>query len=65
MAGATAGIADGENRHGMSLAAVALGAAAAMADEALEQGAAEEVLGLGEASGEAVEFAGKLLLFHQ
>ena len=50
---ARAGIADGENRYGMSLAAIALGAARAMPDDSLEQRAAEDVLCPGEARGEA------------
>ena len=56
LADARAGIANGENRHGMSFAAIALGTARAMPDDSLEQGAAEDVLGAGEARDEAIAF---------
>ena len=56
LADARAGIADGENRYGMSFAAIALGAARAMPDDPLKQGTAEDVLGAGEARGEAIAF---------
>ena len=54
LADARAGIADGENRYGMSFAAIALGTARAVPDGPLEQGAAEDVLGAGEAGGEEI-----------
>ena len=57
LADARAGIADGENRYGMSFAAIALGTARAVPDDSLEQGAAEDVPGVGEARGEAIAFA--------
>ena len=53
---ARAGIADGENRYGMSFAAIALGTTRAVADDSLKQGAAEDVPGAGEARGEAIAF---------
>ena len=56
LADARAWIADGENRYGMSFAAIALGTARAVSDDALEQGAAEDVLGAGEARSEAITF---------
>ena len=61
---ASAGIADGQDRYRVSLAAVALGAAGAVTDGAIQQGAAEEVSGFGETSGEPVELTGCLLCFH-
>jgi hypothetical protein len=48
----------------VTFAVVALGAAGAVADDALEQGAAENAAGAGEARGEAVAFASDPLLFH-
>jgi hypothetical protein len=59
-----AGIADSQHSDGMALATGALGAAGAMADGALEQGAAEDLAGLGEAGEEAVALADDLLLIH-
>jgi hypothetical protein len=47
LANATARIADSEDRHGMTFAALTLGATGAVADSALEQGAAKEVAGWG------------------
>jgi hypothetical protein len=64
LARALAGIADREDRHGVTFAAVALGAAGAVADDALEQGAAENAGGVGEARGKAVAPVGNLLMFH-
>ena len=64
LADARAGIADGENRYGMSFAAIALGTARAMPDDSLEQGAAEDVLGAGEARGEAVALTKSGFLIH-
>ena len=59
------GIADGEHGDGMPFAARTLGTAGAMADGALEQGAAEDVAGVGETLEEAVAAADDLLLLHQ
>jgi hypothetical protein len=64
LADARAGIADGENRYGMSFAAIALGTARAMPDDSLEQGAAEDVLGAGEARGEAIAFTKSGYMIH-
>jgi hypothetical protein len=64
LAGAWPGIADGEDRNGVTFAAVALGATGAVADDALEQGSAENVGGAGEMGSKAVAFAGKFGLFH-
>jgi len=60
----TAGIADGEDGDGMAFAAGALGAAGAMADGALEQGAAQDLAGLGQAGQETVALSDDLLLLH-
>ena len=48
MARALAGIADREDGNGVTFAAVALGTAGAVADDAMEQGAAKNVAGVGE-----------------
>ncbi len=64
LAGAPAGIADGENRYGMSFATVALRTALAVADDSIEQGAAEDVSGVGKARDEAIANADSGLLFH-
>ena len=64
LSGATAGIADGEDRDGMTFATSALEAAGTVADDALEQGAAENVGGAGKARGKAVALASGLQLFH-
>ena len=64
LANDAAGIADGKDGDRMALAASALGAAGAMADDALEQGAAEDLAGLGEAGEEAAAFADDLLVIH-
>jgi hypothetical protein len=64
LADASAGIADSENRYGMSFAAIALGTARAVTDDSLEQGAAEDVLGAGEARGEAIAFKKRGWLIH-
>jgi hypothetical protein len=61
---AFAGIADREDGYGVTFAAVAPGAAGAVTDEALEQGAAEDVAGAGEARGKATAFADGPRLFH-
>ena len=58
-------IADGEDGDGMAIAAGAFGTAGAMADGALEQGAAEDFAGLGETAEEAVAPADDLLMIHQ
>ena len=54
LADTRAGIAGGENSYGMPFAAITLGTARAVPDDSLEQGTAEDVLGAGEARGEAV-----------
>jgi hypothetical protein len=59
-----AGIADSEHGDGVAFAAGAFGAAGAMADDAMEQGAAEDLAGLGEAGEEAVALADDLFLLH-
>jgi len=48
----------------VTLATVAPGAAGAVANDALEQGAAENVAGVGKARGKAIAFTGSLRLFH-
>jgi hypothetical protein len=60
LARALAGIADRQDRNGVTFATVALGTAGAVADDAFEQGAAENVAGIGEMRGKAVAFAGDL-----
>jgi hypothetical protein len=60
----TAGIADGEDGDGMALATGALGTAGAMTDGALEQGATEDLTGLGETGYEAVAPLDDLLVIH-
>ena len=60
----TAGIANGEDGDGMAFAARAFGAAGAMADGALKQGAAQDLAGLGEAVEEAVALLNDPLLLH-
>ena len=64
LAGTGTRITDGENRYGMSFAAVALGTAGAMTDDALEQGTAEDVSGRGELRGEPIKFADSDIVFH-
>ena len=64
LARALAGIADREDGNGMTFAAVALGTAGAVADDAIEQGAAKNVAGVGKTRDKAVAFAGDLRLFH-
>ena len=64
LARAFAGITDREDRDGVTFAAVAPGAAGAVTDDALEQGAAQDVAGVGEARGKAIAFADRLRLFH-
>ena len=64
LARASAGIADREDGYGVTFATDALGAAGAVANDAFEQGSAEDVAGVGEARGKAVAFAGRVLLFH-
>ena len=60
----TAGIADGEDGDGMTFAAGAFGTAGTMADGALEQGAAEDLAGLGKAGQEAVASLRDWLVIH-
>jgi hypothetical protein len=48
LARASAGITNSQDGYRVTLAAVALGAAGAVTDDAFEQGAAEEVSGFGE-----------------
>jgi len=57
-------VADGEDGDGMAFAAGAFGAAGAMANDALEQGATEDVAGLREAGEEALSVADGLLMIH-
>jgi hypothetical protein len=57
-------IADRENGYGMTLAAVAYGAAGAVADDAVEQGATEDVGGVGEARDQQIASSGEHFLFH-
>ncbi len=64
LADARTGISDGENRYGMSFAAIALGTARAVPDDSLEQGAAEDVLGAGKTHGEAIAFTKSSFLLH-
>ena len=64
LASASTGMGDGENRYGMSFAAIALGTARAVTDDALEQGAAEDVPGAGEGLGEAIAFAEGCRVLH-
>ena len=56
LADARAGIADGKNRYGMSFAAITLGTTLAVPDNSLEQGAAKDIPGAGDARGEAIAF---------
>ena len=64
LSGTSAGIADSEDGDGVAFTASALEAAGTVADDAFEQGAAEQVGGGGEARGEAIALASDLLLFH-
>jgi len=64
LAGTSAGVADGEHCHGMAFAAVALGTSLAVVDDSLEQGAAEDVSGVGEAGDEVIAFDDSGLMFH-
>lgn len=64
LANDAAGVADSKDSDRMPLAAGALGASAAMANGALEQGAAEETAGGGKMSEETVTLPGDLLLIH-
>ena len=59
-----AGIANGEDSDRMAFAAGAFGAAGAMADGALEQGAAEDLAGLGETGEEPITLLNDALLIH-
>jgi len=51
-----AGIADGENGHGMSLATLTLGAVGAVPDNPLEERTAQNFRGIGKRRGEAIAF---------
>lgn len=62
--GASAGIADGEDRDWMTFTASALEAAGTVADDAFEQGAAENVGGAGKARGQAVAALDSCTLMH-
>jgi len=64
LARAPAGITDRENGYGVTFAAVACGAAGAVANDTPEQGSAEDVSGVGQARGEAVAPADSRRLFH-
>jgi hypothetical protein len=64
LADALPGIADGEDRNGVTFAAVALGATGAVADDALEQRAAENVAGVREVRSKAVALADDRGVFH-
>ena len=64
LASASAGIADCEDGNGVTFAAVALGTAGAVTDDAFEQRAAENVGGVGESRGKAIALAGNRRLFH-
>jgi hypothetical protein len=64
LAGATTGIADGEHGLGMSFAAGALGAVAAVAGDALEQGAAQQLAGDGEVGEKSVACLQSLFMYH-
>ena len=48
----------------MSFATIALGTASTVTDDAFEQGAAEDVPGMGKTRGEAVAFAESRRMFH-
>jgi hypothetical protein len=51
-----AGIADGENGHGMSFATLTLGAVGAVPDNPLEERTAQDFSGIGKRRGEAIAF---------
>jgi len=59
-----AGVADGEDGDGVAFAAGAFWAAGAMTDGALEEGAAEDIGGIGEACEEAVAALDDPLVIH-
>jgi hypothetical protein len=61
---ALARVSDSEDGNGVTFTTVALRAAGAVADDALEQGAAKNVGGVGESRGKAVNFAAELRPFH-
>jgi len=56
LADTRAGVADGENRHGMSFTTVTFGAVGAVPDNPLEERAANDVSGIGKRRGEAIAF---------
>ena len=64
LSGATAGIADSQNPDGMAGAFGANSAAGAVADSAVEQGAAEDLGGGGERGGEFGAGIGDPCVFH-
>ena len=64
LANDASGITDGEDSDGMAFAAGTLGAAGAMADGALQQGATKDVAGIRESREEAVSLLGGLLVVH-
>jgi len=64
LTGAAAGITDGQDQDGVAAAGGALGAALAMADGALQQGAAEEEFEVGQATQELFPGGGDGCVFH-
>lgn len=60
----TAGVAGGEDGDGVAITAGAFGAAGTMTDGAEEEGAAEDVAGLGEAGEKTVALDHDLVVFH-
>jgi hypothetical protein len=51
-----AGIADGENGHGMSFTTLTLGAVGAVSDNPLEERTTQDFRGIGKRRGEAITF---------
>lgn len=64
LANDAAGVANGENSDGVTLATGALGAAGAVADGALEQRAAEDIAGIGKTGEESAAALDDPLLIH-
>ena len=64
LANGASGVADGEDRDSMALAALALGTAGAMTDGALEQRTAEDVTRGGEPREEAFALLDDLCVIH-
>jgi hypothetical protein len=56
LADAGTGVADGENRHGMSFTTVTFGTVGAVPDNPLEKGATKDFAGIGERRGEPIPF---------